>query len=56
MTKIAEAKATFVSRGDDSGTHVKEKGLWKAANIEPAGDWYVSAGQGMGAVLTMAEE
>ncbi len=56
MTKIAEAKATFVSRGDESGTHVKEKGLWKAANIEPAGDWYVSAGQGMGAVLTMAEE
>ncbi len=49
-------KATFVSRGDDSGTHVKEKGLWKAANIEPAGDWYVSAGQGMGAVLTMADE
>jgi len=54
--KIAEAEATFVSRGDDSGTHTKEKAIWAAAEIEPAGDWYVSAGQGMGAVLTMADE
>ena len=46
----------FVSRGDDSGTHTKEKAIWQAAGIEPAGDWYVSAGQGMGAVLTMADE
>ncbi len=56
MTKIATTPATFISRGDDSGTHAKEKTLWTAANIEPAGDWYVSAGQGMGAVLTMAQE
>jgi tungstate transport system substrate-binding protein len=56
FTKIAEAEATFVSRGDDSGTHTKEKAIWAAAGIEPAGDWYVSAGQGMGAVLTMADE
>jgi tungstate transport system substrate-binding protein len=54
--KIAEAQATFVSRGDDSGTHTKEKAIWAEAGIEPAGDWYVSAGQGMGAVLTMADE
>lgn len=54
--KIAESKATFISRGDESGTHSKEKALWKAAGVEPAGDWYVSAGQGMGAVLTMADE
>lgn len=53
---IAESQSKFVSRGDDSGTHVKEKGIWKKAEIEPAGDWYVSAGQGMGAVLTMADE
>jgi len=53
---LSEAQATFVSRGDDSGTHTKEKALWEAAGIEPAGDWYVSAGQGMGAVLTMADE
>lgn len=54
--KIADNGASFISRGDDSGTHVKEKGIWQAAGIEPAGDWYVSAGQGMGAVLTMADE
>jgi tungstate transport system substrate-binding protein len=54
--KLAGAQATFVSRGDDSGTHTKEKAMWQAAGIEPAGDWYVSAGQGMGAVLTMANE
>jgi len=54
--KIAEAKSTFISRGDDSGTHTKEKAIWKAAGIEPAGDWYVSAGATMGEVLTMAQE
>ncbi|MFO7634660.1 MAG: substrate-binding domain-containing protein [Caldilinea sp.] len=56
MTMIAEAQAPFISRGDDSGTHTKELSVWKAAGIEPAGDWYISAGQGMGAVLTMANE
>jgi len=57
LKKLADAKATFVSRGDKSGTHSKELAIWKAAGIEgPKGDWYVSAGQGMGAVLTMAEE
>lgn len=56
LETLATAKAPFISRGDDSGTHSKEKSLWKAANIEPSGDWYVSAGQGMGAVLTMADE
>ena len=53
---IAEAASPFVSRGDDSGTHTKEKAIWTEAGIEPAGDWYISAGQGMGAVLTMADE
>lgn len=53
---IAEKQATFVSRADDSGTHKKELKLWKAAEIEPAGDWYVEAGQGMGDVLKMADE
>ena len=56
FVKIAEAQAPFVSRGDDSGTHTKEKAIWSAAVIEPSGDWYISAGQGMGAVLTMADE
>lgn len=58
---IADSKSTFVSRGDDSGTHVKEKDVWKAAGIAPEdltkmGDWYISSGQGMGGVLTMANE
>ena len=53
---IAEAQAPFVSRGDDSGTHTKEKAIWEAAGMEPEGEWYISAGQGMGAVLTMADE
>jgi len=56
LAKIAETEAPFISRGDDSGTHTKELSIWKAAGIEPAGDWYISAGQGMGAVLTMANE
>jgi tungstate transport system substrate-binding protein len=56
LAQLASTESTFISRGDDSGTHAKEKGLWSAAAIEPAGDWYVSAGQGMGAVITMANE
>jgi tungstate transport system substrate-binding protein len=56
LTQIAGSGATFVSRGDDSGTHTKEQAIWEAAGITPEGDWYVSAGQGMGAVLTMSEE
>jgi tungstate transport system substrate-binding protein len=56
LAAIADAQASFVSRGDDSGTHTKELAIWDAAGIGPAGDWYVSAGQGMGAVLTMADE
>jgi tungstate transport system substrate-binding protein len=53
---IAEKQEPFISRGDESGTHTKEKSIWTKAEIEPAGDWYISAGQGMGEVLTMAEE
>lgn len=56
LTTIAAAEAPFVSRGDDSGTHTKELSVWEAAGIAPEGDWYISAGQGMGAVLTMADE
>lgn len=56
FAKLAAAKAKFISRGDDSGTHSKEKHLWKAADVAPAGDWYVEAGRGMGDVITMANE
>lgn len=54
LVAIAEAGAPFVSRGDDSGTHKKELSLWKAAGVEPAGDWYRAVGQGMGAALNTA--
>jgi len=79
LRKIAEAKAEFVSRGDDSGTHTKEQALWKGTGLpltteskqivrggkkatlsfqHPGGlgEWYLSIGQGMGKVLTYAEE
>jgi tungstate transport system substrate-binding protein len=54
--KIAESQSPFISRGDESGTHTKELGIWKNAEITPEGDWYISAGQGMGEVLTMSDE
>lgn len=54
--KIAETKSPFISRGDKSGTNTKELSIWKSAEITPEGNWYISAGQGMGEVLTMAAE
>ncbi len=56
FSMIAGAQAKFVSRGDGSGTNVKENEVWAAASIKPEGAWYIAAGQGMGAVLTMANE
>ncbi len=56
LNKIAQARSTFISRGDDSGTHKKEKILWKDAGVLPVGAWYVEVGQGMGAVLNIANE
>jgi tungstate transport system substrate-binding protein len=56
LKRLQEAKALFVSRGDDSGTHIREQSLWKDADIDPAGDWYWKAGQGMGRCLVMANE
>ena len=53
--RLTKGKAPFISRGDDSGTNKKEKQLWKAAGIKPSGKWYLEAGQGMGAVLQMAD-
>ena len=58
LKKIHESGATFVSRGDESGTHIMERRLWKEENIVPGSATdprrYLSAGQGMGAVLTMS--
>jgi len=51
MKKIADSQAVFISRDDDSGTNAKEKDLWSKAAITPAGPWYRSTGQGMGATL-----
>ncbi|MDC0658576.1 substrate-binding domain-containing protein [Leisingera sp. SS27] len=53
---IAETKAAFVSRGDDSGTHKKELSLWKAGGLAPEGfgEWYRAVGSGMGAALNTA--
>src|SRR5665648_161498 len=56
FAKIAEAKATFVSRADDSGTNKKELDIWKTAGITPEGDWYLESGQGMGDTLRIASE
>ena len=53
---IASSGSSFISRGDESGTHNKEKSIWEKAGITPTGDWYVIAGDGMGAVITMADE
>ena len=60
--KLAETgSGSFISRGDDSGTHGKEKAIWKSAGydyekIRQAGAWYIEAGRGMGATLLMASE
>jgi tungstate transport system substrate-binding protein len=56
LKAIEQARAAFVSRGDNSGTHTLEKSLWKSAGIEPKGSWYIEAGQGMGATLGIANE
>ncbi len=71
LIKIAESQSPFISRGDNSGTHTKEQSLWEATGLtlieaaeidptkpykRPEGDWYQSVGQGMGAVLTIANE
>lgn len=56
---IAQAQSIFVSRGDSSGTHVKELSLWTAAGFDPApvsGDWYLEAGAGMGTTINIAVE
>jgi tungstate transport system substrate-binding protein len=72
LNKIVETKSPFISRGDNSGTHVKEISLWQTTALplidaasaadasktvkRPEGDWYQSVGQGMGATLTIANE
>jgi tungstate transport system substrate-binding protein len=57
LREIARARAPFVSRGDNSGTHVAEQHLWQAANVNPkarSGGWYRETGLGMGLTVQMA--
>jgi tungstate transport system substrate-binding protein len=56
LKAVRASGASFVSRGDESGTHHRERGLWTSAGLEPDWDGYLAAGQGMGAVLVMASE
>lgn len=58
FTRIAAQEATFVSRGDSSGTHVREQRLWELARLLPGVDstWYLSVGQGMAESLQLASE
>ena len=69
FTSILEDETCFISRGDNSGTHVKEQAIWRHINqtqgiemvedsngYHPLGDWYSSIGQGMGAAINMADE
>ncbi|MGE4343779.1 MAG: substrate-binding domain-containing protein [Geoalkalibacter sp.] len=56
LAVIADAQSPFVSRGDESGTHQKEKQLWEQADISPEGQWYIESGRGMGEVIVMATQ
>ncbi|MDP6793545.1 MAG: substrate-binding domain-containing protein, partial [Anaerolineales bacterium] len=58
MAAIAATGAPWASRGDDSGTHIKEQALWLAAGLQPppSESWYYSLGQGMGETLNYANE
>src|SRR3989441_7738567 len=56
LKRIADTRSRFVSRGDKSGTHILEQGLWKQAGIEPRGAWYIESGQGMGQTLGIAND
>jgi len=58
MRRLAERQPLFISRGDQSGTHLKEQALWRRAGLAPPdrGAWYVESGQGMAATLQMADQ
>ncbi|NQT87056.1 substrate-binding domain-containing protein [bacterium] len=56
FTLLTGGKAPFISRGDESGTHKKERAIWRLAGLAPTGAWYIETGQGMGDVLMMANE
>ena len=56
LNRIVDSGQHFISRGDDSGTHKKEMSLWRSTGTHPQGKWYMSAGQGMGAVIQITND
>jgi tungstate transport system substrate-binding protein len=56
FARIARQRSPFVSRGDESATHQKEKQVWRQAEVEAQGDWYIQAGAGMAQVLRLADQ
>jgi tungstate transport system substrate-binding protein len=56
FARLAKSQSGFISRGDDSGTHVKEREVWKAAGVNPSGAWYMESGKGMADTLRIASE
>src|SRR5512137_673726 len=57
LKRVYTSGATFISRGDESGTHIKELALWEKAGLDPSGqDWHLETGQGQGATLLVASE
>ena len=56
FSQIAASGSMFVSRGDESGTHQKEREIWKGLGNDPGGDWYVRAGSGMAQTIRIADE
>jgi len=58
FSRISDSRAVFISRGDDSGTHSKEKEVWKVAvgDVRPTEEWYVEGGKGMADTLRIADE
>jgi tungstate transport system substrate-binding protein len=56
FARIAKSASSFISRGDDSGTHKKEQSIWHSSNIQTDGRWYREVGQGMGKVIQIANE
>jgi tungstate transport system substrate-binding protein len=57
LMQIYNSGVTFISRGDESGTHIKELALWEKAGLDPSGrGWYLETGQGQGATLLVASE
>lgn len=56
FAQVVDSKSSFVSRGDESGTHMREREIWEHADLTPTGGWYIEAGSGMAQTLRVANE